>query len=84
MSGKNVATTRLCHAYDFGNYVATARLRVTVVLSSHRRHGQDKTRQSCHVRDGGVNCVRRCSRTLCSTNPPFADGTITARPRSQF
>jgi len=34
MSGKNVATTRLCHPYDFGNYVATARLRVNVPASS--------------------------------------------------
>ena len=28
MSGKNVATTRLYHPCDFGNYAATAPLRV--------------------------------------------------------
>jgi len=36
MSGKNVATARLCHPYDFGNYVATARLRAVLLRSLDR------------------------------------------------
>jgi len=43
MSGKNVATTRLCHSYDFGNYVATARLRVLNTVRNVIWHGGGKT-----------------------------------------
>jgi len=70
MSGKNVATARLCHPYNFGNYVATARLKANMSFLARL------------VSDNSRSFKKNLSFGHCPTQPP--QRTHFARSFSSF